>query len=171
MLWNIIFISIFFSNSVNTLSAARNNKAHFIRYIFFNVTNSVFGALDLIDEADGCECDIYSLDLDALYVYYKDPICDFDEFLIKLQEYEAFGGSDFEEYYDLVFRSGLLPEDAVKGIDVTDEDLEQYDLTFEKNDSFFDKWAEEENDFSDKIDEEYDSDNPCYSDEEDEDIE
>ncbi len=151
------------------------SKTKKLRYLFFNVTNSVSGALVLIDEAEECDCDIYTLDLEALYIYYKEPLCDFEEFLSNLEDFNTYGGTDFEEYYDLIHTYGFSSEAAAKRTNVTDEELDREEEVrnwiFEKTDSIFDKWAEEETDFSDKIDEEYDSDNPCYSDEEDEDIE
>lgn len=157
------------------LDALLTSKSKKLKYLFFNVTHSVSGAFDLIDEAEECACDIYTLDLEALYIYYKEPLCDFEDFLIKLEDFDTYGGTDFEEYYDLVYRCGFATEDAVKHINVTDEDLDRIEEVrnwmSENNDETFDKWAAEETDYSDIIDEEYDSDNLCYSDDEDQDIE
>ena len=83
--------------------------------------------------------------------------------------FEVHNGDDFEDYLNKV-EIGYSPNDALHE-DNYDGFLDIF-MSDEEVDAMmaFEKWAEEQTSYNEKIDTEYDEDNPFYSEEEDDDI-
>ena len=79
-----------------------------------------------------------------------------------VKKFEKLQGENFEEYWDLFYTWGFSPEDAVKGYNDSSDEC----LYMEEPDEIFERWVSEQTDYSnqEKIDVEYDEDNPYYSD-------
>ena len=132
-----------------------------LKEIYFNMTKSVTTTMDIIDTATENKFSLTKKNTYYLWVYCDDPYCDFEEFLKQVKKFEELQGEDFEEYWELIYVWGFSPEDAVKGYnDSSNEytDIEELDMIFER-------WATEQTDYvnQEKIDVEYDEDNPYYS--------
>lgn len=141
-------------------------RAKRLKHLYFKVTQSVYGAMELIEEAEDYGCKIGFIDPEYLYVHYEHHFCELDELLKHIKNFEALGGKDFEEYMQLI-HLGVSEEDAAKGMDDTYAfDYETITQLMENSENeSFEKWAAEQTDYAncEKIDIEYDEDNPCYS--------
>ena len=120
--------------------------------------------MDIIETAKENNYSLTKKHVEYLSVYCKEPYCYFDEFLCQAEKFEELSGDDFEEYWEMIYEWGFSPEEAVKGWDVS---VDQY-TDEEETDDIFERWAYEQTDYNrqEKINIEYDEDNPCDSDNE-----
>lgn len=132
------------------------------------------GEVDIVDcqemlrVAEAYCIDVFSIKTEYLMVYLKKDFR-FDQFVKLVNFFEVHNGDDFEDYLNKV-EIGYSPNDALHE-DNYDGFLDIF-MSDEEVDAMmaFEKWAEEQTSYNEKIDTEYDEDNPFYSEEEDDDI-
>lgn len=98
-------------------------KAQRLKHLYFKVTQSVYGAMELIEEAEEYGCKIGFIDPEYLYVHYKHHFCELDELMEHIKTFEILGGKDFEEYMEFI-SLGVSAEAAAKGMDYSISDID-----------------------------------------------
>lgn len=126
---------------------------------------SIVDCEEMLKTADSYKIDIFTVDPEYLLVYLNEEF-HLDQFVKLVRLFEKFNGSDFEDYLQKV-ALGIPPEQAVKDDD-NDFSIDDYHESAEEMEAIlaFEKWAEEQTNYSEKIDYEYDTDNQYYLDDE-----
>ena len=139
--------------SVSDLEFFMPDKSEVV-FLYENVTQDVEVILDLIGNSDG-----QLFDVDVKYIlWYLESYSDkwyFNEYLGLVKDFVKFNGDDLDEYFEYI-EHGYTPEGAVifsKGpADDFDEVSDKLEVTRlwleEKKDCAFERWAQEETDFS-----------------------
>lgn len=104
-------------------------RAKRLKHLYFKVTQSVYGAMELIEEAEEYGCKIGFINPEYLYVHYEHHYCELDELLEHIKKFEALGGNDFEEYMEWI-SLGVSEEAAAKGMDDSIPEAMEWDMKF-----------------------------------------
>lgn len=146
-----------------------NPRSSQMRRLYFEATGSVFGAFELIEEAEESGINIKKIGSEYLEIYYENHYddCNLEELLEQIKKFEALGGKDFEEYMELVYNLGFSEEDAARGIPAELEDCDfEEDAWSEFQNETIEQWVKDNDDYnnSEKMMIDYDEDNPYYDD-------